>query len=154
MPRRNGFADVFTHELQRFFHRRGENATLYRSVRRPVTLSCAWREPSISPALKRDQMALIPRGDVRKPRDTGRTAVDESLMNQRVRSVQDIETVDIAYRVQKSAQAFVAACAVFNADNVRCSASTGRGVGFNGVPVRAGMLYRNTGTLRASAIAV
>lgn len=79
-------------------------------------------------------------GDVSKPRDAGRAAVDESLMDKRVRSVQNVETVDIAHRVEKAFQAVVAAGAILNADDILVAASWRAVSGAIVFPVRAGML--------------
>ena len=61
-------------------------------------------------------------------------------MDKRVRSVQNVETVDIAHRVEKAFQAVVAAGAILNADDILVAGQLARGLRAIVFPVRAGML--------------
>lgn len=61
-------------------------------------------------------------------------------MDKRVRSVQNVETVDIAHRVEKAFQAVVAAGAILNADDILVAGQLARGLRGNSVPGAGGML--------------
>ncbi len=55
-------------------------------------------------------------------------------MDKRVRPVQNVETVDIAHRVEKAFQAVVAAGAILNADDILVAGQLARGLRGNSVP--------------------
>ena len=63
-------------------------------------------------------------------------------MDKRVRSVQNVETVDIAHRVEKTFQAVVAAGAILNADNILVPGQLTRGLRGNGVPGAGGNVVK------------
>lgn len=75
-------------------------------------------------------------------------------MDKRVRPVQNVETIDIAHRVEKAFQAVVAAGAILNADDILVAGQLARGLRGNSVPGAGGNVVKKSGTLSASAIAV
>ncbi len=63
-------------------------------------------------------------------------------MDKRVRPVQNVETVDIAHRVEKAFQAVVAAGAILNADDILVAGQLARGLRGNSVAGAGGNVVK------------
>ena len=86
-------------------------------------------------------MALISRGaTLASPEIQAEHPSTNPFMDQRIRAVEHIKAVNVAHRIEKTLQAFVASVAVFNPNDIGVRRRARAVSGWIVLPVRAGML--------------
>ena len=124
-------ANIVAHQLQRLFYRRRRERNFIK-----IGAQAGDALLSLAGALNIARFKICPDGvdlfwrDVCQPGNTGGAAINKTLVYQRIRAVQHVKIGDIPDRIEETLQAFVAAGAVFDADNVRMLRQRARGLRF------------------------